>query len=89
MGRMAELDSEIREAIESGCTYGDLWAQYERVIGADQIDVLWFEYHGNDEDEDEDDLVEEHDGQPTTYQEYQDLPWGGDDWDHGQFGSEF
>jgi len=26
----------------------------------------------------------EDDGQPTMYEEYQDL-YGGDDWDHGQF----
>lgn len=25
-----------------------------------------------------------HDGQPTLYEEYQDV-FGGDDWDHGQF----
>ncbi|MBR19539.1 MAG: hypothetical protein CMA64_05285 [Euryarchaeota archaeon] len=28
------------------------------------------------------------DGQPSSYDEYQDLPWGGDDWDHGQFDME-
>ncbi len=28
----------------------------------------------------------EDDGQPTTYEEYQDLH-GGDDWDHGQYDS--
>lgn len=27
---------------------------------------------------------QEHDGQPTMYEEYQDLH-GGDDWDHGQY----
>lgn len=30
-----------------------------------------------------DDLPED-DGQPTIYDEYQDL-YGGDDWDHGQY----
>lgn len=28
--------------------------------------------------------VPEDDGQPTAYEEYQDL-YGGDDWDHGQY----
>lgn len=38
-----------------------------------------------DEDEDEDEGGEfEDDGQPTEYEEWQDL-YGGDDWDHGQY----
>lgn len=28
-------------------------------------------------------FIEEDDGQPSTYEEYQDV-FGGDDWDHGQ-----
>lgn len=32
------------------------------------------------------DLVED-DGQPTEYEEWQDY-YGGDDWDHGQYGNE-
>lgn len=30
----------------------------------------------------------EDDGQPTEYEEWQDV-YGGDDWDHGQFDCEF
>tara|TARA_R110002110_G_scaffold66758_2_gene182428 strand:- start:463 stop:675 length:213 start_codon:yes stop_codon:yes gene_type:complete len=30
------------------------------------------------------DEMREDDGQPTEYEEYQDL-YGGDDWDHGQY----
>lgn len=37
-------------------------------------------------DDFEDDF--EFDGQPTMYEEYQDL-FGGDDWDHGQFEGEW
>lgn len=29
-------------------------------------------------------FIEEDDGQPSTYEEYQDV-FGGDDWDHGQY----
>ena len=32
----------------------------------------------------EDDVYFEDDGQPTMYEEYQDL-YDGDDWDHGQY----
>jgi hypothetical protein len=31
---------------------------------------------------------DEHDGQPTEYEEWQDY-YGGDDWDHGQYGEDF
>jgi hypothetical protein len=36
------------------------------------------------ENEDEDDYVHDHDGQPSEYDERQDY-MGGDDWDHGQY----
>ena len=32
--------------------------------------------------------MREDDGQPTEYEEYQDL-YGGDDWDHGQYDEVF
>lgn len=34
------------------------------------------------------DHIDEFDGQPTEYEEWQDL-YGGDDWDHGQFDDNF
>jgi len=45
---------------------------------------------GYDGDEwcDDDEYEDEDDGQPTEYEEWQDLN-GGDDWDHGQFGDEY
>ena len=39
-----------------------------------------------DEDEDEQEWYED-DGQPSEYDEWQDV-YGGDDWDHGQYDSE-
>ena len=36
------------------------------------------------DDDFEDDFDFEDDGQPTEYEEWQDL-YGGDDWDHGQY----
>ena len=43
--------------------------------------------YGDDWEDDamgEDDVYFEDDGQPTMYEEYQDL-YDGDDWDHGQY----
>lgn len=41
--------------------------------------------HGEpDEDGCPDEMEFEDDGQPTEYEEWQDL-YGGDDWDHGQY----
>jgi len=40
----------------------------------EDLDSLEFEY----------DELEEHDGQPSEYDEWQDY-YGGDDWDHGQY----
>ena len=46
----------------------------------------------DDWDADEDGVVlndeDDHDGQPTMYEEYQDL-YGGDDWNHGQYDCEY
>jgi len=43
------------------------------------------DYHNLDVDEYKEKYLElEDDGQPTEYEEYQDLH-GGDDWDHGQY----
>jgi hypothetical protein len=43
------------------------------------------DYHDLDANEYEEKYLElEDDGQPTEYEEYQDL-YGGDDWDHGQY----
>lgn len=41
-----------------------------------------------DEDGCPEEMEFEDDGQPTMYEEYQDL-YGGDDWDHGQYDSEY
>lgn len=84
MGRMAELDSEMRDAIESGVQYDEMLRLYEHIIGADQVHALWSEYHG----EDDEDVAEDYDGQPSEYTEWQDY-MGGDDWDHGQYESEY
>ena len=37
---------------------------------------------------DEDDFDYEDDGQPTEYEEWQDV-YGGDDWDHGQYDHDY
>jgi len=34
---------------------------------------------GPEDENEEYERDDDHDGQPTTYEEYQDLPWGGDD----------
>ena len=41
----------------------------------------WLDSQG---DEDEYEYEDEYDGQPSEYDEWQDLH-GGDDWDHGQY----
>jgi len=37
-----------------------------------------------DEEYEDDDQLSEYDGQPSEYDEWQDV-YGGDDWDHGQY----
>jgi hypothetical protein len=63
MGRMAELDSKMRDAIESGVQYDEMLRLYEHIIGADQVHALWSEYHGEDD----------YDGQPDEAQEWHDF----------------
>lgn len=83
------------------CVWCDLpikGTKYHNIGGELMHDYCAKEYYGivddthepePDECEDLDDIcVFEDDGQPTTYEEYQDLH-GGDDWDHGQFDGEF
>jgi len=52
--------------------------------------VFWVSDHGNEWpiNLDGEEIHFEDDGQPTMYEEYQDL-YGGDDWDHGQYDEAF
>ena len=89
MGKMADLDMDIREAIQRGENPSEIarrlniptaWVQdiAEEYIGDENLEIEL-----TDADS-EDDLVYEHDGQPDEYTEWQDY-MGGDDWDHGQY----
>jgi hypothetical protein len=89
MGKMADLDLDIREAIQRGENPSEIarrlniptaWVQdiAEEYIGDENLEIEL-----TDADS-EDDLVYEHDGQPDEYTEWQDY-MGGDDWDHGQY----
>ena len=60
----------------------ELDAQLEAIVMDIEHDE---DYHDLDADEYEEKYLElEDDGQPTEYEEWQDLN-GGDDWDHGQY----
>lgn len=50
----------------------------------DEYDDFDDSYNPFDELDDGQELEFEDDGQPTEYEEWQDL-YGGDDWDHGQY----
>ena len=53
--------------------------------GAFEVEAEGFPTQNDGWDDDEQEESEpENDGQPTMYEEWQDLN-GGDDWDHGQF----
>ena len=56
-----------------------------------EIEIETVDTHGDYRDEvmeDEYDIMEEDDGQPSEYDEWQDF-YGGDDWDHGQYDETF
>ena len=88
MGKMANLDLDIREAILRGENPSEI-AQRLNIPTAWVQDVAE-EYVGDENleielaDDDLDDVVSENDGQPSEYTEWQDY-MGGDDWDHGQY----
>ena len=53
----------------------------------DVVDAVDVDLDSNEWEDDamgDDDVYFEDDGQPTMYEEYQDL-YDGDDWDHGQY----
>ncbi len=54
----------------------------EDVVDAVDVDLDSSEWE--DDAMGDDDVYFEDDGQPTIYEEYQDL-YDGDDWDHGQY----
>lgn len=76
MSKLGEIHMVISEMLQDGLPDEEI----ARIVALD-FDV----------DEDfamnlvEDIAEEVDDGQPSSYEEYQDLPWGGDDWDHGQY----
>lgn len=82
MGKMAEVDLDVRDAIQRGESPSDIarrlniptaWVQdiAEEYIGEENLEIELADY---DQD----------DGQPTVYEEYQDL-YDGDDSDQGQY----
>jgi hypothetical protein len=88
MGKMADLDLDIREAIQRGENPSEIarrlniptaWVQdvAEEYIGDENLEIELT-------DADLDDVVSENDGQPSEYTEWQDY-MGGDDWDQGQY----
>lgn len=92
MSRMADLDMDIREAIQNGEHPSDIarrlniptaWVQdiADEYLGEENLDI---ELDDADLEDDEDDQDGEYDGQPDEYTEWQDY-MGGDDWDHGQY----
>ena len=92
MGKMADLDLDIREAIQRGENPSEIarrlniptaWVQdvAEEYIGEENLDI---ELDDADLEDGEDTEDGEYDGQPDEYTEWQDY-MGGDDWDHGQY----
>lgn len=79
MGYFSELDIEVRDMVAAGVCREALAQNYPELTET-ELDRYMADDHDGDEDED--------DGQPSMYEEYQDL-YGGDDWDHGQYDSEF
>ena len=73
------------ENTETGQVYGPYDSAYEAL---EALTSMNFDLTGPPEGiftilNEEDSFVED-DGQPSMYEEYQDL-YGGDDWDHGQY----
>jgi hypothetical protein len=77
MGFFSEVDIEIREMIADGGSREQVAAAFP-MVSVEELD----RYFANDHDGDESD------GQPTEYEEWQDY-MGGDDWDHGQYDTEY
>lgn len=88
MGKMADLDLDIREAISRGENPSEIARRLN--IPTAWVQDVAEEYFGDENleielaDDDLDDVVSENDGQPSEYTEWQDY-MGGDDWDHGQY----
>ena len=80
MGFFSEIDIEIQDMIEEGATPDQVMQAYP-MLREDEVTQYFQNDHDGDMDEGEGD---EDDGQPSMYEEYQDL-YGGDDWDHGQY----
>tara|TARA_R100000963_G_C4554274_1_gene45872 strand:- start:277 stop:480 length:204 start_codon:yes stop_codon:yes gene_type:complete len=59
---------------------GELDAQLEDLARQIDVDIMLSDEIDDDDYED--------DGQPTEYEEWQDV-YGGDDWDHGQYDEVF
>jgi hypothetical protein len=78
-GELDAANAELAEVAAEEATHDEdgnyIWSD-EALAFEDEMDNLY--------DDDEDDEDYEDDGQPTMYEEYQDL-YGGDDWDHGQY----
>jgi hypothetical protein len=84
-GRMVDTNESICEA----CATGIMSEDDERQEANENMPESWD--HFDDQDlMDNSDLYDdfEDDGQPTEYEEWQDL-YGGDDWDHGQYDTEY
>ena len=84
MGFFSEIDIEIQDMIEEGATPDQVMQAYP-MLREDEVTQYFQNDHDGDMDEGEGD---EDDHQPSMYEEYQDL-YGGDDWDHGQYDSEY
>jgi len=85
MGFFSEIDIEVRGMIDSGATRKQVANSFP-MLREDEVDAYFDNNHDGDyEIGDEED---EADYQPSLYEEYQSL-YGGDDWDHGQYGEEY
>ena len=91
--------NEMTETAQLGCIYSDSHKEVfgfrprhmtpEQLASVEwlknaiaKLDEMPLDYDGDDDYEDEDD------GQPSEYEEWQDL-YGGDDWDQGQYDDYF
>jgi hypothetical protein len=82
MGFFSDIDIEISDMVANGATRTMVANSYP-MLREDEIDAFFGEPDYSITDTDASDEDEE-DGQPTMYEEYQDLH-GGDDWDQGQY----
>ena len=83
MGFFSEIDIEVRGMIDSGATWKQVANSFP-MLREDEIDNYFANEHDGDYDFSGSNEVEEDDGQPDEYTEWQDY-MGGDDWDHGQY----